>query len=692
MAAVWMVAKGLLPLVGLLGYALTLAREAAISPTVALVVTVSGAAVTMVLAGIINLLPLFALLIPMVGLLLLLRLLVLKRFPKQALLHPGMLFFLLLLLFLAWRLHGAATNRYDDLRHWLLLAKQISLSGRLPDAGTPLIHFTSYPPASAVLIYLFTRFTGFREDIALFVHMAAMLVFVLPLFDLLPQKNRLLCALLLASGLLAMLSHLSAFGSLQVDDPLALVALGGVLVAYSQRDRFLKALVCAVPVMLYLVLIKNSGFFFAVTIALSLLLFSRDASLRFRKKALLASLGLLLAAGAFALWMAHVGAAFPQGRAHEHAVDLSAYAGKLSGWGKGELGSLFTRVMGRLFSFGTPGFLILLWQGLLAFLLCLPFLKTSRAARRLLLAIPLIFLVLLLWGVSLFLVYAFSMTRLEADYLTSFSRYAATGVLLGLGLFTLLHLVALRLWQGEGKTPGFPGKWWAALPLFALPILIFILSLPGLAFYLAPPNPPHPLRVFVRRAAPLISQEEAQDILVVAEEETAWIQFAANYELMRPTRSIMTLARPDRPSDEEIVLDSRQADVALVASTNEALLDAFTDGAWPAGQGAQLFLQSDPAFLGIYPPRVEAPQPVASPEPGGILLSWQEVEGALSYAVSLWDDGEWTPLVLDLKDTQYLFSDAVPGQEYAFLVQAMDASGRFSGNGRFRLVKASPLP
>lgn len=689
MAAVWMVAKGLLPLVGLLGYALTLAQEAALSPTIALVVTVSGAALAMVLAGISNLLPLFALLIPMVGLLLLLRLLVLKRFPKQALLHPGMLFFLLLLLFLAWRLHGAATNRYDDLRHWLLLAKQISLSGRLPDAGTPLIHFTSYPPASAVLIYLFTRFTGFKEDIALFVHMAAMLVFVLPLFDFLPQKRRVLGALLLASGLLAMFAHLSAFGSLQVDDPLALVALGGVLVAFLQRDRFLKALVCAVPVMLYLVLIKNSGFFFAVIIALSLLLFSRDTSLRFRKKALLTGLGLLLAAGAFALWMAHVGAAFPQGRAHEHAVDLSAYAGKLSGWGAGELLSLFTRVIGRLFSFGTPGFLILLWQALLAFLLCLPFLKTSQTARRLLLAIPLVFLVLLLWGVSLFLVYAFSMTRLEAAYLTSFARYAATGVLLGLGLFTLLHLVALRLWQG--KAPGFPGKWWAALPLCALPILIFMLSLPGLAFYLAPPNPPHPLRVFVRRAAPLLSRDESQDILVVAEEETAWIQFAANYELMRPTRSIMTLARPDRPSDEQIVGDSRQANVALVASTNEALLDAFTDGAWPAGQGAQLFLQSDPAFLGIYPPRVEAPQPVASPERDGILLSWQEVKGALSYAVSLWDDGEWTPLVLDLKDTHYLFSDAVPGQEYAFLVQAMDASGRFSGNGRFRLVKASPL-
>lgn len=76
--------------------------------------------------------------------------------------EPGVIFFLLYILFFAVVNRRTIPVGFDNFSHWAVIAKEMYLTDALPRPGTMVI-FTNYPPASALYEYYLFQFLGFGE-------------------------------------------------------------------------------------------------------------------------------------------------------------------------------------------------------------------------------------------------------------------------------------------------------------------------------------------------------------------------------------------------------------------------------------------------------------------------------------------------------------------------------------------------
>ena len=74
------------------------------------------------------------------------------------------LLFLLLAGWFLYTLYGMKLTGYDDFTHWGIAARILVQEGRFPLPTDRGLTFQAYPPGSAVMIFVFSRFTGLREE------------------------------------------------------------------------------------------------------------------------------------------------------------------------------------------------------------------------------------------------------------------------------------------------------------------------------------------------------------------------------------------------------------------------------------------------------------------------------------------------------------------------------------------------
>lgn len=172
--------------------------------------------------------------------------------------EPGVVFFLLYILFFAVANCRTIPVGFDNFSHWAVIAKEMYLTDALPRPGTMVI-FTNYPPASALYEYYLLRFLGFGERqmmLAMNILEGAMVscCFAGARWD---RRRNLLLRLVLAFGVLTVI--VEHFRNLYVDALLGFILLAmGVMALWD--DGFSKK--TAVPQALLgalLVLTKTSG-------------------------------------------------------------------------------------------------------------------------------------------------------------------------------------------------------------------------------------------------------------------------------------------------------------------------------------------------------------------------------------------------------------------------------------------------
>ncbi|MGF3105009.1 hypothetical protein [Rossellomorea sp. DUT-2] len=212
-------------------------------------------------AGLLHRMPLAANIIYYSGLFLCLIYLVLFFFKKisfKPLLHPSLVFFSLAFLFVMLYMRGTLFLNYDDFSHWGLVVKEIVRLDGLPDAST-LVTFQNYPPGSAVFIYYFLNHLGFHESLALmaqgFMTMAGFTV----LFTWSSWKKLGTVILPWVISFTLLLVNAKIFYSLLVDIILGSVALAIPLIAYYYRKDWKRLLLVNIPIVILLILLKDSG-------------------------------------------------------------------------------------------------------------------------------------------------------------------------------------------------------------------------------------------------------------------------------------------------------------------------------------------------------------------------------------------------------------------------------------------------
>ncbi|MFC7786060.1 hypothetical protein ACFQWC_16310 [Rossellomorea sp. GCM10028870] len=181
-----------------------------------------------------------------------------KKISYKPLLHPSLVFFSISALFVMLYMRGTLFLNYDDFSHWGLVVKEIVRLDGLPDAST-LVTFQNYPPGSAVFIYYFLNLLGFHESLALmaqgFMTMAGFTV----LFLISSWKKPWAVILPWVISFTLLLVNAKIFYSLLVDIILGSVALAVPLIAYYYRKDWKRLLLVNLPIVILLILLKDSG-------------------------------------------------------------------------------------------------------------------------------------------------------------------------------------------------------------------------------------------------------------------------------------------------------------------------------------------------------------------------------------------------------------------------------------------------
>jgi hypothetical protein len=200
---------------------------------------------------------------------------VLARSKKPFPLPVGVL---LILCGLFWLLHrNGAYASYDEYAHWGIYLKEMLATHRLWDADTNAMHLR-YLPGPPLWQYFFLAFTRATEGGAFLAQFSLLFVPLLVLWQGIERQQFLWLLAVFALLLLALANFGHGFASLYVDHLLA-TWFAGILFSFmlDLRDRSPAQLVIYVLPLTTLVLLKDSGLFFAAAAAgiMVLLVFGR---------------------------------------------------------------------------------------------------------------------------------------------------------------------------------------------------------------------------------------------------------------------------------------------------------------------------------------------------------------------------------------------------------------------------------
>ena len=368
--------------------------------------------------------------------------------------------------FLIWRFYFCPLYRNDDVSHWGLVARHLLRFDRFPNGSDAYVYFQSYPLGTACFIYYIGRITANTEGVYLLAQNFLLCALYLPMFSLVRNRKRVFYPILAA--LFCLFFHYFRYMiNLQVDLVLSFFGIGtAASIAFYRNDKR-RIAIAALPAMIAVAFIKNSGLFFSATSATLLWLMAKRGGTK--RASLRAWACLAISIGAYLLWELHVKMRFPAGLDTKHAVSLSAYSQQVSSKGLAvittiamlQLRALFRMSMEQIIAiaFMVPASAIILF--------CASKLAAPRR-KRILKAYLGIIATYLVWYILIFLMYVFSMPESESLQLASFYRYTGTGLCYMLGLTAILLLHVLQ----EAEVLLKPLKWIARLsPLFIAAVI-----------------------------------------------------------------------------------------------------------------------------------------------------------------------------------------------------------------------------
>lgn len=370
------------------------------------------------LAGILNLLR------PAVWILFLIGLLLFGYSVKQKqslsdMLCPGILFFILLSVFLFFTLYGCKLVHYDNFTHWARATRALISNHRFPSFQEPYIKYASYPLGSAVFIYYFAEITGLTYEWAqMFAQSMLLLSMITGLFSFV--KGVFPSLLVAFFCLFLVYSSSSSIRNLYVDSLLALVASNSVaFCAYYGKD-LKNRLQYLLPYAVFLMNIKNSALLFVI-----LLLFYVWLSLR--KERISAKWWIYLLAVpmmTFVLWKAHVTMVFSSDMLGPHSLSISLFSRNIHEKHLADIQIILSQFAQKCFSLSNHA----LWVLLTGFLLCIFSKLSVPQGMYQEIATLYLFSVIsyLLYQLGAIGMYLFSMYRLEALRLASYDRYHST--------------------------------------------------------------------------------------------------------------------------------------------------------------------------------------------------------------------------------------------------------------------------
>lgn len=343
--------------------------------------------------------------------------------------------FLTVIIYFYILMQGSHFISYDNFSHWATVIKDMLAVNRMPNFEDFIIRFQSYPLGSSLFIFYICKIIGTSDACLLFGQLLMLISFLFCIVAFVKKENIYSMLIFLLYSIWALTSNIHIY-ELRVDTLLPLAGVAAFAWIYYYKSEPQKAVFGSTGIFILLIQIKNSGIFFYAVCAICLTIFAWDYCKKNSVHFLTASLFVPLAS--LYLWKRHVAFAFSAGMKAKHSMNLAHFKQEVAKKSTDDMLAIGKNILKQFTSLKkqgtTPGAGIVRNQGLILLVLlamfllamcviCLMFLRSRQAFHAIVRIIVLDVSCLVLYTLSVYAMYLFSMPPSEASRLASFDRY-----------------------------------------------------------------------------------------------------------------------------------------------------------------------------------------------------------------------------------------------------------------------------
>jgi hypothetical protein len=332
---------------------------------------------------------------------------------------------------------------YDNFSHWGLIVKYMLMTNEFPTAASALIDFKTYPLGSSVFLYYVCRAAGNSQGVMLVGQSMLIFACFYAMFGVIRDTKRfLLCAAMaLCCSAMTFYNISIRINNLLVDFLLPLLGLSVISILFVYRQDFKRACIISAPVLALLVIVKNSGLFFAAICYAYLicLAFQNRKYRRRESKAvalLIAVLTIALSLSTFFAWSYHTKVEF-RGENTKHTMSVDNFnevSSEKTPEIRAEIMQNYFNAVFTLDSLSTRGIVLFQLFALAAWAAAWLIYKRTWALLKVLLWVD---AAIVLYYAGILAMFIFTMPTEEALILAGFERYASSIVIFLIGTLAI---------------------------------------------------------------------------------------------------------------------------------------------------------------------------------------------------------------------------------------------------------------
>jgi len=540
------------------------------------------------LAGLINFMPEMVHLIFLIGLLLCgvyISLAFTGRYVPQNLVVPSTVIFFILTVIVMFMVKGLILLNYDNFSHWGLIVKEMFTVNGLPDSRT-VIEYKNYPPGSAVFIFFINQIIGYSESHTLMAQGYLLMSNLAVLLVFCKWRNPAHILLSLISGFTLLIVIKSDIYNLLVDTLLGLVALSITVIAYYYRKNWLKSILVNTPLLVLLILVKDSGklfFFFNIAFIVFFIFSNQIRGLKLKPSqakilAFVLLFAIFIPLFTNFLWIDYTENAYPNTSYEENKFAVTV--NRFSNMEKSEeaINNLLPDLLNASFNptanSNVKSLLLLNSVSILSMMIV--YIRRKMLPKRLFGSTLLINFYYVIYIGFLYLMYLFLMPEGEMSYLAGFDRYQSTIVIYCIGILMTAMILEWSMIAGIQKNK--------ALKLITMGFLIVVFVYPfheHISSIVTKPEVESSLRLEVKNNYDIIRDSGTQNPNVLyyshdSMDDRGYLRNMVLYEQLSWNFHISYSVNTEAKK-ESFLKEMKVADYIVVLDTNDTFKAFFSD-------------------------------------------------------------------------------------------------------------------
>lgn len=181
-----------------------------------------------------------------------------EKIVKETFSNNNTYIYLIVIIFISIVGYNMHLVHYDNFSHWGLVIKNIFLKDGLPNFEDTVIMFKGYQPGSACFTYYFGLLCGKTEGIMIIAHNLMIFTFFYSLYAFV-KKNEILKKIILFLIYIFIMIINIAFNDLLVDTLIATMTIASLSLLYYYKNNLKLAVIYVIPILIFLLLVKNTG-------------------------------------------------------------------------------------------------------------------------------------------------------------------------------------------------------------------------------------------------------------------------------------------------------------------------------------------------------------------------------------------------------------------------------------------------